>query len=781
MSSSKEGSATSTGLLKINFDFHPTALKKKIMQKIPRSLPYYDNLHVSSENQDSIIEELMKLHPHNSSIIIANFTNNKINSYSQQLNNILRPLLFEIIDDESRIHLENILNELIQNIPKPQEHNFDEPQALDETNLKFDNLPKTKPDETSKFPDNYLIKILIDNFDLLKHFSLTYFNLTLTSNVTKFIVELIYQLNYWEVVHLVYVNSKIVSFLELIGFDIIPTPCGPIVKQPENYLNDNMQQGLLYPYPYPFYNYSYHSFDSKVEARKFGKVKIQPYLDITLKTEEPIKKKRRRNVKKQESVEVEEASPAFEPDLVPQPEPEPEPKLEPIIVDERERSGTVSDLDITSEEEDQEEEDDDKDGKPIDILTLQLQAENLGRRGRGEGPQNNITRMQETQRQIELLKLHKASQPPPPHMPQQYPIPPAGYIYPPPQFVSSSSSPPQLPSQQLHQGIPPNYYPPYFRPYPGPPGPAEQFHQGPSPPTELNSQLSPPHHQQQLQQSDRMPNITPIQNFQSQQNVLPSFNALTECKTSTQSPQENQLPNETPMRPQSQPYINAPPPYIDPITQTITYPVPPMDENSIKVANKQAATHRCNLKDSSTNQPCNKVFYGKNELLRHQEFVHASKKKIYKCIYCQREGSKVQSYPRHDSLARHIRRKHNITGKENKEAVNYAKDNVEVIEDIELSIQQINTKDHQQKKRLKSMQDQFKIDEKQEGQEGQEGQDVQTSMFEMGSENGENTDNEDNSKDKKDDRPVYPVLGSFDHRNSYSFDNYDSVNENDEQ
>ncbi|KAK7684681.1 hypothetical protein QCA50_012264 [Cerrena zonata] len=104
-------------------------------------------------------------------------------------------------------------------------------------------------------------------------------------------------------------------------------------------------------------------------------------------------------------------------------------------------------------------------------------------------------------------------------------------------------------------------------------------------------------------------------------------------------------------------------------------------EGNQKQNRKSAIIHQCHLSDPNSNKPCLKIFYGKNELLRHQEFVHATKKKIYKCIYCSRSGSKVQSYPRHDSLARHIRRKHGVTGKENKLAVNYAKENVEIIDE----------------------------------------------------------------------------------------------------
>lgn len=91
--------------------------------------------------------------------------------------------------------------------------------------------------------------------------------------------------------------------------------------------------------------------------------------------------------------------------------------------------------------------------------------------------------------------------------------------------------------------------------------------------------------------------------------------------------------------------------------------------------------HQCHLDDPNTSRPCLKVFHGKNELQRHQEFVHAKTKKIYRCIYCQKNGNKNQCYPRHDSLARHIRRKHGITGHENKVAVNLAKENADRYED----------------------------------------------------------------------------------------------------
>lgn len=93
--------------------------------------------------------------------------------------------------------------------------------------------------------------------------------------------------------------------------------------------------------------------------------------------------------------------------------------------------------------------------------------------------------------------------------------------------------------------------------------------------------------------------------------------------------------------------------------------------------------HQCRLEDPATKRPCLKIFYGKNELQRHQEFVHATKKKIYRCAYCEDEGNSDQCYPRHDSLARHIRRKHGITGKENKIAVQLAKQKADYMDDSE--------------------------------------------------------------------------------------------------
>ena len=150
---------------------------------------------------------------------------------------------------------------------KPDDYrynNVSEPQTKTQITTK---LAYTHPSQLT-FPNNYLSKI-IDNFDSLLKFSTSYFNLSLASHITKYVVELIYLLNYWEVVHLVYLNSNIINFCSCVDFEIVNGSFGPIVRPPENYLSDIMLQGLQYPYPYPFYNYSYHSFNSTVEEQKF--------------------------------------------------------------------------------------------------------------------------------------------------------------------------------------------------------------------------------------------------------------------------------------------------------------------------------------------------------------------------------------------------------------------------------------------------------------------------------------------------------------------------------
>ena len=233
-----------------------------------------------------------------------------------------------------------------------------------------------------------------------------------------------------------------------------------------------------------------------------------------------------------------------------------------------------------------------------------------------------------------------------------------------------------------------------------------------------------------LEQQRELPSIAPISNYtSSQDNLLPSITKLTDRKdhnvSEVLSRQGSSIQNTglgitAPIGAQTSPPMGMPPPqptslfpsYVEndrkqsgdvqynarsPFQsgQTSQVSLFPSSEAVVDAEADQAPTeknkkgsrysviHQCHLTDPATNTKCLKIFYGKNELLRHQEFVHATKKRIYKCLYCERLGLSVQSYPRHDSLARHIRRKHGITGKENKMAVNYAKENVIILDDAE--------------------------------------------------------------------------------------------------
>ena len=157
----------------------------------------------------------MKLRPHSSRFIISNVLyNEEIVQYSAKLQELLYLLLEEKeLDDNIRINLENSLSELTSSLPalKPDDYrynNVSEPQTKTQITTK---LAYTTPFSTD-FSNNYLSKILIDNFDSLLKFSTSYFNLSLASHITKYVVELIYLLNYWEVVHLVYLNSNIINF-----------------------------------------------------------------------------------------------------------------------------------------------------------------------------------------------------------------------------------------------------------------------------------------------------------------------------------------------------------------------------------------------------------------------------------------------------------------------------------------------------------------------------------------------------------------------------------------
>lgn len=95
--------------------------------------------------------------------------------------------------------------------------------------------------------------------------------------------------------------------------------------------------------------------------------------------------------------------------------------------------------------------------------------------------------------------------------------------------------------------------------------------------------------------------------------------------------------------------------------------------------------HQCDLVNPSTGQPCNKQFSRPYDLIRHQETIHASKKKIFRCVICEGRlnggagNGKLKTFSRGDALSRHIKVKHGLVGKDAIDLINDAKENVEYV------------------------------------------------------------------------------------------------------
>ncbi|ABN67784.2 zf-C2H2 Zinc finger, C2H2 type [Scheffersomyces stipitis CBS 6054] len=95
--------------------------------------------------------------------------------------------------------------------------------------------------------------------------------------------------------------------------------------------------------------------------------------------------------------------------------------------------------------------------------------------------------------------------------------------------------------------------------------------------------------------------------------------------------------------------------------------------------------HQCDLINPLTGVPCNKQFSRPYDLIRHQETIHASKKKIFRCVICEGRANggpgngKSKTFSRGDALSRHIKVKHGLVGKEAIDIINAAKENVEYV------------------------------------------------------------------------------------------------------
>lgn len=88
---------------------------------------------------------------------------------------------------------------------------------------------------------------------------------------------------------------------------------------------------------------------------------------------------------------------------------------------------------------------------------------------------------------------------------------------------------------------------------------------------------------------------------------------------------------------------------------------------------------------SSTCQICLKQFSRPYDLVRHENTVHATKKKIFRCVICEDRlhggpgNGKSKTFSRADALTRHVKMKHGLEGNNATNLVNDAKENVEYV------------------------------------------------------------------------------------------------------
>ena len=119
--------------------------------------------------------------------------------------------------------------------------------------------------------------------------------------------------------------------------------------------------------------------------------------------------------------------------------------------------------------------------------------------------------------------------------------------------------------------------------------------------------------------------------------------------------------------------------------QTEVQEKPQVQTTHTKHNNHNLADHFCTLVNPSTGQACNKQFSRPYDLIRHQETIHAPKKKIFRCVICEGRlnggpgNGKSKTFSRGDALSRHIKVKHGLLGKEAINLINEAKENVEYI------------------------------------------------------------------------------------------------------
>ncbi|GEQ67547.1 hypothetical protein JCM33374_g1212 [Metschnikowia sp. JCM 33374] len=420
-------------------------------------------------SQDPIMKDLLKIQGQ-SLPTISDKRNRQVPNYpmeelSLRLRELLELILDPVLPDDSRMHYEQSLKDLISKDPKTKSGH-------------------------KRYPNDYLSQILIDNYSLFLKISTSYFNLSFSSSITRYLVSIIYNLECWEIYHLLNVIPNLEYILKLLDFDIKFTSFGYIVKPPANFLNFNLRQGLQYPFPYPFYNFSYHSVNPRAASKKMRKISIKPYIDLRLDKSEP--------------------KPKSPPKVLAKP-----PK--PVEQD----FSYMSDSDQSSA--------DSEDFRRWKIVYL---------------------------------------------------------------FV----------------------------------------------------EMTP----ERIKHDFNVSFITPAQRAYEEEDYDSDRARLIEAK--------------------EQESIDESTPGLKIVPSVFQKAFAKAFDNGLI---QHTFLHQCKLMDPTSHKTCLKVFYGKNELHRHQEFVHATKKRLYRCAYCLKDDNdeSKKCYPRYDSLARHIRRKHGIVGRENKQAV----------------------------------------------------------------------------------------------------------------
>lgn len=633
-------------------------------------------------------------------------------TYSQYLEELVSLLTAETPENQSKAYIEQDLIKLTSVIPKVDEKGVQQHTA------------------SGKYPNDFLSRILLDNFETLFQFIQEYSNISLTHHLNKFLVKLIHSLQFWEIYHLIYSLQHLRQFLTLLSFEVVDTLFGYLIRPPYNYFETNIYQGFQYPFPYPFYNYSYHILGDNI-SEKYNKIHIKPYIDITLKNID-VKSKRPRVKSYKDKREVKVYRKRLVDDQKSQLSSEPN-ELETTEL------GNLQDSEITQPSQEVTDP-----PYPLPEHYPPLQGEK--RRGRKrkykpeEGPLpiqdfvnegDAISKVQQAQlmqiHQIQMIQQMQMqnginySQIPKVESPKSSEAPPikdepattdekkprprgrprgrpkgrpkGSKNQPKPQKQLETTPSDNLPTNELEKSssqviIPPL---PSMVPY-GPVPTVQNGYQYPG--MAYNRYIPVSYHPYQPMDYRGIPMPMPYYpgipqdapNPIEGDNVRATGNVTTKSTSRTGDSEERSGRNESP-------YVTTFDRNNDLDAEDMSETSKPekeegeviSDESSLQYkSHDKGPTHQCKLLDPNSLEPCLKLFYGKNELLRHQEFVHATRKRIYKCVYCAKDSDKVQSYPRHDSLSRHIRRKHQVTGKENKLAVNYAKENVEIIDDSNL-------------------------------------------------------------------------------------------------